>query len=402
MKAICLLILVIIFAGCKKPYNPPAISAPASYLVVEGVIIPAPDTTIIKLSRTVNLSNKSILSPVLHGVLDIESDQNQVYPLTEATKGNYILTGLNLNNSAKYRLRIKTADNKEYVSDFVAVLNSPPIDSVSYDTKGTVTSPGLNIYINTHDPVNKVHYFRWDYEETWIFHSNFASYFKSNGDTVLGRDLVNDNITYCWQSDTSSTIVLGSSAKLSQDVIVNQPITSIASTSEKVGDEYSILVRQYALTADAYNFYVNLKKNTEQLGSIFDAQPSQLNANIHSVTNPSEPVIGYISVGSITNQRIFITNKQLPKWVTTPFYTNCQIAFGPNSPCCFYVYPPGPQNQVNAYINYNKGGYTSPFLIPIDAITIHPGQPPIGYTASERECVDCTLRGSNKKPGFWR
>ncbi|MDO3626770.1 DUF4249 family protein [Mucilaginibacter sp. BT774] len=75
------------------------------------------------------------------------------------------------------------------------------------------------------------------------------------------------------------------------------PILSIASSAEKLSVEYSILVKQYALSADAYKFYANLKKNTEQLGSIFDAQPSAIRGNIHFVTTPAEPVIGYLCIG---------------------------------------------------------------------------------------------------------
>jgi hypothetical protein len=394
-----LVILIIAFMSCRKSYNPPAIASPNSYLVVEGVINSGIDSTIIKLSKTVKLSSGTTTNPVLQAMVFVQSDQNVIFPLTETTNGNYVSAGLNLDNTHKYRLSIKTGDNLQYLSDYAAVLNSPPIDSVSYDTKGYLTVPGLNIYVNTHDASNKVLYYRWEYQETWIFHSNFPSYFKSNGDTVLIRDLANDNITNCWGNYTSSTIVLGSSAKLSKKVISNQPIIAIPSTSEKVGDAYSILVKQYALTADAYTFYVNLKKNTEQLGSIFDALPSQINGNIHSVTNPAEPVIGYVSIGSTSNQRIFITKKQLPDWVTIPFHTDCQLAY-PGVPCCYYVYPPGPPNQVDAYINYKKGGYLYP-LIPINAIGL-PGHPPIGYTAASRECVDCTLRGTNKKPAFWK
>ena len=46
----------------------------------------------------------------------------------------------------------------------------------------------------------------------------------------------------------------------------------------------------YALTRDQFNYWANLKKTTEYLGTIFDAQPSQLNNNIHCLSNPSEPV----------------------------------------------------------------------------------------------------------------
>lgn len=393
--------------SCRKPYQPPAISASNSYLVVEGVINAGPDSTFIKLSRTVKIADKIVANPETLAVLTVESDQNTSYPLTEISRGNYASRGLNLDNGHKYRLRIRTADNKQYLSDYVEVLNSPPIDSISYDIKGALTVPGVNVYVSTHDPSNKVVYYRWDYQETWIITSYYPSYFKSNGDTVLGRNQLTDNITNCWQSDTSSTIVLGSSAKLSRNIIYEQPVISISSSSEKVGAKYSILVRQYALSEDAYNFYVNIKKNNEQLGSIFDALPSDIQGNIHSVSNPNEPVIGYISIGSTASKRIFIDNRDLPRWrKDTSYYAGCRLVFGPKQPCCYYVFPPGPPNQVDAYINYNPNstninGIQDP-LIPIDAIIIHPGTPPIGYTASYRRCVDCTLRGTNKPPAFWQ
>lgn len=210
-----LILTTLIFVGCKKPYNPPAIAAPGSYLVVEGVINPGSDSTIIKLSHTVKLSNITALNPVNGANVAVESDQNNLYPLTAGKGGTYFSAGLNLGISKKYRLRIKTADNQQYLSDFVAVKNSPPVDSVTYRVKNN----GIEVYVNAHDPSNSTRYYRWDYIETWRFHSNWASFWKSNGDTVLLRDQVNDQIYNCWRSDTSSTITVGSSAKLATDVI---------------------------------------------------------------------------------------------------------------------------------------------------------------------------------------
>ncbi len=128
------------------------------------------------------------------------------------------------------------------------------------------------------------------------------------------------------------------------------------------------MVKQYALSLEAYSFYTNLKKNTEQLGSIFDALPSEIEGNIHSDNNPSEPVIGYITVGSTTSQRIFVDKRLLPDWATTPFYTNCVLAF-PGGQCCYYP------DQVDQNINYLTNNNPDP-LIPMDAIG-RPGQPPI-------------------------
>jgi hypothetical protein len=404
-------VVIIIIAGCRKPYLVPAITAPASYLVVEGTINSGSDSTIIKLSKTVNLSNKTTINPVLNAVLTVESDKGSSYVLTAGSSGKYGSPGLNLDNSLKYRLRIKTADNHEYLSDFVSVVNSPPVDTISYDIRGN----GIQFYTSTHDPRNSTHYYRWEYQETWVIHSKFYSFYQSNGDTVLERDLVNNQVYQCWQSDTSNVIVLASSANLTRDVISNLPVAFVESASPKLDGSqsivinqfapstsaYSILVKQYALTYDAYNFYVNLKKNTEQLGSIFDAQPSQIAGNIHSVTNPSEPVIGFISAGTTTSKRIFITNQQIPTaWLPNFVYSDCVL-----DSLYFHIVPKGSAvsvNQEDEYFNYNKQGKYYSQQIPI-AVLINPlNGRVIGHTGSSPECVDCTLRGTNKQPVFWK
>jgi len=414
------LLAIMMMCACRKPYNPPAIALPPSILVVEGVITGS-DSTFITLSRTVNLAALNTNNPELHASVAVESNQSVTYPLTELGNGVYACGPLSLDNTHQYRLTITTANSQLFASDYVSMLNAPPIDSVTFDTKGTLQSgPGMNVYVNTHDPTNTIKYYRWEYQETWIFSAELASNYYSNGDTVLLRNQFTQNITNCWGSDTSSTILLGSTAKLSKAVISQQLLTSVASTSEKVSTEYSILVKQYALTPDAYTFYQNMKTNTEQLGSIFDAQPSQINGNLHCVTNPSQPVIGYVSIGVFTTQRIFV--RSFPGWRPTPVPQDCNLAFQdsvivvpPRPPglpppppppplCCYYnfVNPNGSvTNQVNTYINYLIGHDPDP-LIPINAIGGPPLGPIVGYTATTRACADCTLRGTNKRPSYWQ
>ncbi len=393
VKFLLILIIAGTISSCKQIYNPPAISSPNTYLVVEGVINSGSDATIIKLSNTVNLASKVSVSPLLHAIVSVQGDQNVSYPLIEIGNGKYYTSNLNLDNSHKYRLIIITSNSKSYYSDYVPVLDSPPIDSVFFNLNGN------NVVINsaTHDATNTVQFYRWDFNETWIIHSAFFSYFKSDGTKITFRNLIDDNVYQCWSSDTSNSIVINSTSKLKQAVITNNIITTVDKNSPKVVHKYSILVNQYALTGDAYKFWTNLKSNTEQLGSIFDAQPTQLIGNIHSTTNPNEPVIGYISVGKVSTKRIFIDNQQIP-------FTN----YREGEECVLdtflykYVSPGGKTavNQVDEYINYKIGGNYPPY-IPVLPISI-PGGAVLGYSASTSDCTDCTLRGTNIQPSYWK
>jgi len=374
------------FWGCKKPYSPQIKAASANVLVIEGVINIGTDSTIFKLSRTVGLSANTP-TPELNANLTVESDQNggPVYSVNEIGNGKYASSGLNLDYTRKYRLRIKTQDGKEYLSDFVEPKLTPPIDSVGFNIK----SDGLQIYVNTHDPENSTRYYRWDYNETWQFHAKYASTYISDGTNLVPRTAA-QNIFFCFGNGASSNINLGSSAKLSQDIIYQSPVTLIPSTSEKIEMKYSILVRQYALTSDAFAFWQNLEKNTEKLGSIFDAQPSEISGNIHCLSNPEEPVIGYLSACLVQSKRIFVLNSQLPSsWLTVYPYSCDQDSN-------YYVHPITHHNDVADLIPLPSSSViTVPFYFP--------GSPkPNGFFSTSFECGDCTIRGTTKQPEFWK
>jgi hypothetical protein len=378
------IILIALLMSCRKPYNPPAISSSGSYLVVEGVIN-ATGVTTIQLSRTVNISSSTTENPVTGAALTVESNQGDIYPLTETASGSYQSASLILNTALQYHIRIKTPDNKQYLSSFEPVKITPPVDSVGY----IIQAGGLQIYVNSHDPNNNTHYYRWTYSEAWQFHAKYQSMVISNDTTIVARTPA-QMIYSCFGSDSASTILLGSSARLSQDVIYQSPITFVPSTSEKIETKYSILVSEYALTGDAYNFWTNLKKNTEQLGSIFDPQPSNINGNIANVADATEPVIGYISVSTVQSKRIFIANSSLPAWSTTYPY-NCEVDSE------YFDHPVSMRNDVQDDLVPLPNS-----LIPITDFYLPGAREPSGYLATGFECVDCTIRGTKIAPPFWK
>jgi len=385
-KSLLYFILILSLTCCKKPYNPPVITSTNSYLVVEGVINSGGDSTTIKLSKTVNLNAQTTVNPLPGATVVVENDQNATWPLAGDGAGNYTSPGLNLSAGGNYRIHISTPDGKQYISDYQPIKPTPPIDSIGY----TTDSKGVNLYVNAHDPANNTHYYLWEYNEGWIFHAQYDSNFiadESTG-TIIPRQS-SQQIYYCYGTDVSSHILLTSTAKLSQDIVYQSPLVSIPYNSEKLEVNYLIYLKQYALAPDAYNFYLNLQKNTEQLGSIFDAEPSELQGNIHNMNNAAEPVIGWISVTNVQVKKFYMPGGQLvPAGTVVNYPADCE------ADSALYSNKQGYDDVQNILIN---PPYTDD---PINQIT--KGLAVLGYTYSSLICTDCTLRGSKQLPWFWK
>ncbi|HTQ28170.1 MAG TPA: DUF4249 domain-containing protein [Puia sp.] len=379
---LCLVIIgILVYSSCRDPYNPPAIQSPPAYLVVDGYLNAGPDSTVITLSRTRNLDSTSTV-PELHALVTVIGDDSVTHTLYEQGNGVYVSPQLGLNSAEKYRLRIMTANGEKYQSDTISVRQTPPIDSVSWRND----SAGVSIYVSTHDPLNSTWYYKWDYTETWKYHTDIQSQFDWQNDEPVGRTDSNQ-VFYCWTTLNSTDIHVATSATLSSDVISSFPLTSIPMGSEKLYLQYSIIVRQYAITSDAFSYWQNLKQNTEQMGGLFDPQPSQLTGNIHSVSNPQEPVMGYIGASTVTSQRIFINGPDVTQpWNYIPYYS--QLVDGQMCGLNVFTFEQMVQNFDGPGPRY----YTF-FGTPTGST---------GYIVVYSGCADCrTHGGSNMKPSFW-
>jgi hypothetical protein len=380
-SAIFFILIFVMLVGltCKKPYNPPATRVNYQFLVIDGVLVNSSDSpTVIRLSRTVRLTDTTTASsPETGAIVSIEGSSGENISLVETPGGIYQATPLLLNTTSKYRLKITTSSGEDYASDFVEAKQTPPIDSLTWQQQNDVM-----IYLDTHDPSNNTRYYRWDFTETYQYEAPLnADLSQSNGHLYYVDNTPNQ--TYdCWRSVNSSEILLGSSIALSQDVIGKAPITTVFQNSQKISIKYSILVKQYALTPDAYQYFSILKKNTENLGSIFDAQPTQLTGNIHSVKNPGEVVIGFFTASSVTQKRLFITKYDVRDWLFIDTNLDCDVkSIG---------HYPAPDPRFFVY-DYPDTSYYPYYFCGSTCLMI-----------ARRECVDCRVRGgTNQKPSYW-
>ena len=182
----------------------------------------------------------------------------------------------------------------------------------------------------------------------------------------------------CWMHTPSTDIVLGSTVQLAEDVVSKMPLTTIRKNSEPLYYKYSLLVRQFSLSEQESQFWTILKKNTQQLGTLFDPQPAQLRSNIRCVSNPELPVIGYVGVCPVREKRLFIERYQPPGWPGGPSNTTCEVKIVNANP-----------------VDYSIWEYDPPYA-PYYFITGG------GLAITLSACVDCRTRGgSNQKPSFW-
>jgi hypothetical protein len=386
-------LLILVFA-CREKYVPKLDLPASSFLVVEGYINSGTGPTTITLSRTTKLSDTAMILYETKAVVRIEGKTNTTpIPLTETTKGVYTRSQLTLNPADQYRLYIKTANGKEYVSTYSTVRSTPPIDSISW-VKNT---DGLQIYANTHDPSGNTRYYQFFYNETWEFRMPYTSslklgylppsppIFPNPRKFVAYLDSAtwsyDSTIFKCWKTNALKGIEIISTEQLSQDVVSLKPLVFIENGSWKLSQLYTIHVRQRALSKEAYNFFEQVRKNTEQLGSIFDAQPSDNNGNIRCITNAEELAIGFIEVTQEREQRIWISQAQLGGW---RWNRNCAAEISVVN-----------QDDSLDVVTTGQMMLTNPDII------LQPSGRIARAFAAAVECVDCRKLGTNVKPPFW-
>jgi hypothetical protein len=359
--------------GCIDPYTPPAIEQDSAVLVIDGFINTNGESTI-RLSRSQNISDTDEPPFETGATLWLEDEAGAKIFLLEAGSGKYTLP-IQSFPSNKYRLNIKTQNLKEYRSDFEPVKSTPQIDSLTW-IQGEDNN--VRITVTTHDTENTEGFYRWTFEETWMYTSAFQSLFSFNFETKR-VELREDDIFNCYRNSDSNEILIESTTRLSKNIVSNFPIKSIRSVDERLRYKYSLLVKEISITDRSFKYWQQLKINNENLGTLSAPIPAVIQGNVKNINEPQEMVIGFFEISSVSTARIFISQEDLRQLLNyeTP-YATCQSL---------------------DMLNKDLINFSDSYKI-INAIT--DGPTVIGYRYASNRCVDCRLTGgTTTKPDFW-
>ena len=375
---ICCAAVLYSLSSCIVPFEPQGMKQEEGILVVEGMIMETGTT--IKLTRTVslfvNVLDSLHIDWVFGAHVHVIDDKNNIVAVAEpqikdgtigivyAVPGEIVFTP-----GTKYALSIRIGE-KHYQSAFVSPVHTPEIDEISWRTN---TDGSMDIMVSTHDSANQTAYYRWAFEEDWEIRSELFGnlwYEPTTGTIIEQSQFTSNNRLYCWDSERSKKIILGTSDRLTDATIKNNVIHSFPNYNTRFSYLYSILVRQYGLDKEAYIYYKNLKQNVELSGSLFAPLLTEVKGNITCLSNPEEPVVGYITATNEVKTRTFI---DMTKIVGEDPY-GCGIT----------------RNFTRSQLaNMFSAGYG---IVYYD----------LYYVCAPIRCVDCTkLGGTKNKPDFW-
>ena len=350
------LLFCLILCGCITEYKPKGLDGIADILVVEGII--TDDESYITLSRSVTITEENswmFTQYVTNANVFVECDndtQMTGYPDYSAGfyGGRYVIHTGKLNTDHQYRLKIEI-DGIEYRSDYSHPIQTPEIDSIFWKKRGK--GQPVMLYVATHDPDGKIQYYRWSYQENWEYHPEiFAPDYPYS----------------CWSMADNKDLMLGSTEKTVVGKLMDMMI-EISPNDKKLSQLYRIDIKQNVISKKAYDYFSNIKKNTQQTGSIFAPIPSELRGNISCVSDREKPVIGYVDVSSTTHNRRYIPR-------------SANLYERPHSTCELI-----PTDSLMKWYY----GRIPDYFIKID---------PDNY--AEIRCVDCTYDGGSvQKPVDW-
>jgi hypothetical protein len=382
MARVLFLISVSVFS-CRTPFDPELGDRSLSVLVVEGYLDTEGKGSELKISRTTDLDSPHAVVPESNAIVYVESSAGVKYYLEEVRAGVYLLEQP-LSSNQTYQLEIELQNGERYQSDRIVPLDTPEI----LDAGFVRDEDGVEVYVTTQGNENADD-FLWTFQEDWIFRPyTFVPYIYDQDLRVVRLRTDPEQIYTCYKAEPNHGILLETSSRFQEQVVFRQTITEIPTGDERIQARYSILINQMAIPSDAVRFWETLKKNTEDIGSIFSPLPSLISGNIHS-NGGNRPSVGQVNIGKVQQRRIYINRTDVIPWnYSNEIFDGCVIdgtllVIGSDE-LHFWL---GSEVYLPARPVLGDGPVT--------------GNDVIGYHPIATRCGDCTLYASRVKPDFW-
>ena len=407
-KFLLVLIISLSMVYCTEPYQLQT-ETYEDVIVIEATITNELKKQQIKISKTYMLEENAPVFETGANVY-IQDNTGNRYEFSEQNNLYESTTEFQAVPGKQYQLFITTSDGREYISTPETLTTITEIESLSTNVTTKQGQTGVEISVNSYDPTGTSKFYRYEYEETskitvpkWspfktvlLPHPRICPGTSFPGFETIGFQLKPTETHVCYTTKTSNELFLTSTNTYNEDRVVNFPVRFISNTDYTIAERYSIMVRQYVQSFEAYTFYKTLKEISGSGNILSPNQPGFFYGNLKSVTNPKEKVIGFFEVAAVTSKRIFFNfNDIFPNTHAPAYPVNCEeyefdsMYFGdppysPEFPCGYG----GPGLELRSAIAQKR------LIFYKEAFPIFIMVKPV--------CGDCSTFSSNVIPPFWQ
>lgn len=367
-----------------------------TFLVVEATLTNELKQQEVLLGRGRSFANDSIQPVTQNATVTVLDGNGTTFSFSELEPGRYVSdqTFQALPNTT-YQLNIINAQNSSFTSKLVSLPETASITEV-YGERITndLGVEGIAIYVDSRVSQGEAPFLRYQYEETYKIIAPLWSPFDmvvTDPNPPYGFALVpkEQEKRVCYGTQLSNRIIQSRTLNRSGNEINKNLVRFIPRGDFIISHRYSILVRQFVQSPDAYSFYRILEEQTGSESVFTEIQPGFIEGNMSNTDNSSERVLGYFEVANESRKRLFFDYAEFfPDEELPPYVLSCSFLGAPP-----ILTPAG----------------TSPLKDAIDSgsfvyVRDNDGEvgPPAGpYLTARRACGDCTVLGSNLAPDFW-
>lgn len=393
-KSFFTFLLFSLLYGCIQPLELESIEY-KDLLVVEALLTNENKHHTVKLSRTFKLDANG---PEFEtGALVMIKDNSQnTYLFTENANGEYISNQkFNAELDKSYTLEITTKDGTVYSSTPEKMAGISPVGNIEViKEKNNLNKDGVAFYVNNNQASYKGYYYRYEYQEDYKI---IAPYWDERIINILSNiapwevevivDRNNLRKKTCYKSQNSTSILQTETVSLNNNNYEFK-IHFIEEKSHLIAHRYSIKVKQYIQSVNAYNYFKTLKKLSTSESLFTQSQPGQIASNI---TSKNSNVLGIFEVSSVSEKRIFINREDFFPGTEADYQIKCNFTAdalvdrsGTYSPLIQTL-----EANLRVYYKHNNNPYANPDEL------YRP------YILVSTACGDCSVLGDNNKPSFW-
>ncbi|MEI7499252.1 MAG: DUF4249 domain-containing protein [Bacteroidota bacterium] len=311
IKSISVIISLLLLSACIKPYDPVIDASAKNKYVVSGRVTNTEGWQDVEVSLSSPIESPKYI-PVPACKVRILDDKGNIFSLEEYQPGQYhVWMGQEyLTPGTSYKVKVTTPDGEELESGFDKMPKGPKLDSVYYSIvdiptpNPSVTQSMAQFYVDLDAVGDYSQFYKWEVIETWEYHSPHPAQYYYDGDfhEIIPPDY---SKMICWMNLLVKNVFTVSTKNLSQNSYQKYPLHNIDGTTSRLTILYSMLIRQLALSEAAYNYWEQLRINSNEQGGLYEKQPLAIKGNLINLTNSEIDVLGYFYASSESTKRYF-------------------------------------------------------------------------------------------------